>query len=350
MEKLKLEAPVFFCAGEPSGDVYAGLFIQQLRTQYPEALIRGVGDGNMHKSGADIILGYDRLMAFGLGDSLPSLISHYCFYREIVRCLLRVHPRTFIAVAYPGLNMLLCRIAKRHGMRVYYMLPPQIWAWGGFRRVLLRRWVDVVISFFPFEAEHYRRLGFETMLFNNPVVDSLRGYVRRDRRERIGFMPGSRRSQVARNLPVALELARHIRKLRPDIELCLLAYDGKQASDLCRAQDLLPVHHTNRYQTMKDCDLLFISSGTASLEAAAMRVPQIFFHRTSFLDEVILRKLVRVRELNIANLYYGEKTVPCFIMRDRHELIRKLKDAIEPRIPMDVSSVDRITKVTRSDQ
>ena len=332
MVKLRVEPPIFFCAGEPSGDLYAGLFIKRLRTLYPGMLIHGVGDGNMREAGAEIILGYERLMAFGLADSLSSLRSHYLFYREIARLLSRVRYRTFIAVAYPGVNMLLCRIAKRHGMRVYYMLPPQIWAWGGLRRVLLKRWVDAVISFFPFEAEHYRRLGFHTMLINNPVVDSLRGYLRKDRRRRIGFMPGSRRSQIVRNLPVVLELARHIRNRRPDIKLCLLTYDGRQANELRRTQDLLTVYHTDRYQKMKDCDLLFVSSGTASLEAAAMHIPQIFFHRISLLDDLILRKFVRVQELNMANLYYNEKIVPCFIMRHRDRLIRQLKEAVEPRI------------------
>ncbi len=337
MVKLMVEPPIFFCAGEPSGDVYAGLFIKRLRTLCPEVLIHGVGNGNMREGGAEVILGYEPLMAFGLGDSLSSLRSHYLFYRKITRLLSRVRYRTFIAVAYPGMNMLLCRIAKRHGMRVYYMLPPQIWAWGGLRRVLLKRWVDAVISFFPFEADYYRRLGFQTILINNPVVDSLRGYVRKDRRGRIGFMPGSRRSQIVRNLQVVLELARHIRNRRPDIELCLFAYDGKQADELLRLQDLLTVYHTDRYQKMKDCDLLFISSGTASLEAAAMHIPQIFFHRISLLDDLILRKLVRVRELNIANLYYNEKIVPCFIMRDRDRLIKELKEAVEPHILMDIS-------------
>ncbi|MDH4211246.1 MAG: hypothetical protein OEV79_07335 [candidate division WOR-3 bacterium] len=328
MKELQFQSPVFFCAGEPSGDVYAGLFVKQLKGQFPNAKIFGVGDGNMQRSGVEIVVGYERLTAFGLSDSLSSLLSHYSCYRQITRRLLDSNSRTFVAVAYPGLNMLLCRAAKRHGMRVYYMLPPQIWAWGRFRKNLLKRWVDTIISFFPFEADVYRHLGLETILLDNPLVRALSTYRREKRGERIGFMPGSRRSQIARNLPVVLELASFIEARRSDIEMCLLAFDARSAADLRIRQSMLPVFYDNRYQMMKDCDLLVVSSGTASLEAAAMRVPQIFFHRVSSLDDRILRKFVHVDEFNLANLYYGKKIVPCYVTGDSRRLEQQLKDAL----------------------
>jgi lipid-A-disaccharide synthase len=263
-----------------------------------------------------------------LSESLSSLLSHLSLYKKIARSLLRIKPKTFVAVAYPGVNVLLCRIAKRHGMKVYYMLPPQIWAWGGFRRIFLKRWVDAVISFFPFEADLYRRLGFCTIETDNPLVNSLRNYTRRDRRKMIGFMPGSRMSHVARNMPVVLHLATFIRKRRPDIDLCLIAHDQRHAQELAAGQNALRVVHEDRYQTMKDCDLLLVSSGTASLEAAAMEIPQIFFHKLSFLDDHVLRRFVKVREFNLANLYYGKDVVPCYITSNRIRLRRSLRDAV----------------------
>lgn len=330
MKGLRFESPIFFSTGEPSGDVYAALFIRELRKKFPEAAILGVGDGNMRNSGAEIVLGYEQLMAFGLSDSLSSLFLQYSFYRKIARSMLIAKPTTFVAVAYPGVNMLLCRIAKRHGMKVYYMLPPQIWAWGGFRRRLLKKWVDVVISVLPFEADFYRRLGFDTMLIDNPLVHTLGRYTRKDRHERIGFMPGSRRSHVARNLPVVLYLARFIRNRRPDIDLCLIAFDAEHARDLADRQNVLRVVHRDRHQIMKDCDLLFVSSGTASLEAATMGIPQIFFHNLSFLDDHILRKFITIREFNLANLYYGKSVVPCYITSNGKRLRQSLSDTVRP--------------------
>lgn len=328
MKGMQIQSPVFFCAGEPSGDVYAGLFVKQLRAQFPKAKILGVGDGAMEKSGVEIVMGFERLTAFGLTDTLSSLSSHYACYRQIARRLVDSNARTFVAVAYPGLNMFLCRVAKRHGMKVYYMLPPQIWAWGRFRVTLLKRWVDAIISFLPFEAGVYSRHGFDTLLFDNPIVKSLTNYRKRKRNRCIGFMPGSRRSQIARNLPVVLRLADFVRDRRPDIELCIVAFNAEGAADLRSRQCSVPVIFKDRHQVMKDCNLLVVSSGTASLEAAAMSIPQIFFHHLSFLDDRILRKFVQVDEFNLANLYYGKKIVPCYITSNARFLERQLKDAL----------------------
>ena len=282
----------------------------------------------MQRSGVEIVSGYEQLSTFGLTDALVSLTSNYSSYRQIVRKLVESKSRTFVAVAYPGLNLLLCRVAKQQGMRVYYLLPPQIWAWGGFRKAFIRRWIDVIISVFPFEADFYSRLGFETILFDNPLVSSLGAYRRKRSGKRIGFMPGSRRSHVLRNLPVVLDLAGFIQNRRPDIELYLLAFDSRSAADIRGLQNTLPVIFDDRYQMMKDSDLLLVSSGTASLEAAAMRIPQIFFHRVSLLDEHILRKFVYVEEINLANLYYGENLVTCYVKSDARLLRQELKSAL----------------------
>lgn len=328
LRDILFQPPVFLCAGEPSGDVYAGFLAEELRGQSPDVRLVGVGGGDMRRSGVEIVSGYEQLSTFGLSDTLSSLASNYSCYQQIVRKLVGSKSRTFVAVAYPGLNMLLCRVAKQQGMKVYYMLPPQIWAWGGFRKAFLKRWVDVIISVFPFEADFYRLLGFETILLDNPLVGSLSAYTKKGRGKRIGFMPGSRRSHLLRNLSIVLDLAEFIHNKRPDIKLCLLAFDSGSAADIRNLQKTLPVFYEDRYQMMKDCDLLITSSGTASLEAAAMSIPQIFFHRTSFLDEHILKRFVYIEEINLANLYYGKKLVTCYVRSDAQLLKQELKNAL----------------------
>lgn len=328
VKEFSIELPAFFCAGEPSGDLYAALVIRRLKKRCPDGEILGVGAGQMENAGARIVRGFEGLSAFGLRDAVSSALSNYQTYRKIARALVKIKPRTFVAVAYPGVNLPLCRVARRHKMRVLYLLPPQIWAWGGFRKVFLKRWVDLAISVFPFEAGHMKSLGVETVLIENPVIEGLRALRRTDHRRRIGFMPGSRPVQIMRNLPVITYLAASIKRRRPDIELCLIASSGKEARAWSGYQDVLPVLHQGRYQIMKNCDLLLTSSGTASLEAAAMEIPQIFFHRASFLDYHIFRRFIRLREFNLANLYYGRRVVTCYIGSNTNELRRKLDAAV----------------------
>jgi lipid-A-disaccharide synthase len=332
MMQIPFEMPALFCAGEPSGDLYAGYFIEQLRERYPEAHIWGVGGYFMLENGAEPVSHYRQLMTFGLSDSFASLFRNLSFYREIGRQLYLLNPSTFVAVAYPGVNLMLCRVAKRMGMRVYYLLPPQIWAWGTLRKYFIRKWVDAVISVFPFEARFYRKLHMKTFLMDNPLACEMQGYRRTDFRRRIGFMPGSRRSQIRRNVPVILELASLIRKQYKEIDLCALAYDRQQAENLSAELVDIPVVHENRYGIMKNCDLLVVCSGTASLEAAFLGVPQIFFHRPSFFDFYLLRRFMRTNEYNLTNIYYGQKVVPSFIDYRRGKLVGVVYEEIRSRL------------------
>lgn len=220
---MLLETPAFFCAGESSGDLYGGLIIRELRREFPDARILGVGNGQMRDSGAEVVLEYTRLMSFGLKDSLLAAYRNYSMYKSIARWLYRLQPRTFVAVAYPGMNLLLCRYAKKMGMRVLYLLPPQIWAWGRFRKYFIKKWVDVVVSAFPFEAEFYRGAGIKTIEMENPLVRELSAYKRNDHRGRIGFMPGSRPSHIKRNMAVVMEIVKILNRQMADIECCLIA-------------------------------------------------------------------------------------------------------------------------------
>lgn len=337
MKKIAFEAPVFICAGEPSGDLYAGLFMSQLRQRNPNAFITGVGGRCLKESGVKPVFDYRRLATFGLSDGLRSLLNNYSMYRKIGRKMLGLRPCTFVAVAYPGLNLMLCRIAHTNGIKVDYLLPPQIWAWGTFRKCFIRKWVDRVVSVFPFEAEFYDRLGINTVLVENPLIERLRGYERTNLEKRIGFMPGSRDPQLRRNLPVIRRLIGLIKARSEDTECCIITYGVRRGSSLADLSQASVVHHENRYQVMKNCDLLITCSGTASLEACLLEVPQIFFHRPSLIDFHVLRRLLRIDEYNLCNILYGRKTVPSFVHHDVNTLV----DHVYRRIDFSLLDSDR---------
>lgn len=331
MKHLAFEMPVLFCAGEPSGDMYAGLFIKKLKQQHPHAQIYCVGNGSMRQAGGEVILEYKQLMTFGLSEGILSIWRDYQVYRRIARSLHRLHLRTFVAVAYPGINLLLCRVAKRLGLRVYFFLPPQIWAWGTFRKYFLKKWVDTVISVFPFEAAFYKKQGIKTVLVDNPLTHTLKSYKRTDQKQRVGFMPGSRWSQFRRNMPIARALMNLIRQNRPDIEFCLLTNDSKLARAAGAECINMLVIHEDRYQVMKNCDLLIVSSGTASLEATLLGVPQLFFNRPSFLDFHVMRGLLHVTEYCLTNLYFGRQAVPAIVHPNPKRILQYLHEKVEDR-------------------
>ncbi len=278
------------------------------------------------------------LKTFGLTSVLCSLRKNFKMYRKIARQIYRSKPSLFIAVAYPGINLLLCRYAKKIGAKVIFLLPPQIWAWGDFRKYFIRKWVDFAISVFPFEYQYYIKRNINVYLWHNPLFEELKKFKRTDYTTRIGFMPGSRRSEIRRNLSVIREIiTRLVQKSRiePDYirEFCLIIQPDNanefEFRGLTRDFPFIKMIMTDRYQAMCNCDLLITCSGTASLEAAIMGVQQIFFNRPGFLDYHLFRRLIKVREYNLVNLYYGKKVVPSFVSHSKKFLAREIMLELE---------------------
>ncbi|UCC11400.1 MAG: hypothetical protein JSW02_08600 [candidate division WOR-3 bacterium] len=329
----KMRQPLFFCAGEPSGDMYAALLAGHIRSIHPHARMFGVGGRQMQEAGITIVKPYHDMQVFGFASALVSVCASLRTYHEIVQLLKTIRPRIFIPVAYPGMNLLVCRYAKKLGAEVYYFIPPQIWAWGMFRKHFLRAWVDTVISILPFEHRLYSRLGVNTVLIQNPLERTLRAYRRTNRKPCIGFMPGSRVRDARRQLPMMSRVAARVLGSRPDMR-CVFIIPEKNGSlhravrettDMLNRQveeERTAIETEDRYAVMKNCDLLIVSSGTASLEAFLMHVPQIFVHKPSFIDHYFLKPFLRIKEFNLVNLLHEEGKVPACVHRDSDVLVQ----------------------------
>jgi len=343
MMSMEVEGPVFISVGEPSGDLYASFLACDMKTKTPGLRIFAVGGKNLVESGVDVLIDYHGMTTLGFANGVLTAYRNYTIYGKIARLMYRIRPKTFIGVAYPGLNILLCKYAKYLGCRVYYFLPPQIWAWGTFRKYFIKKWVDKVISVFPFEYEFYKEMGIDTIYFKNPLFERLKNYERNDLKKRIGLMPGSRKSEIKRNLPVMIELMRRIAQKRNDIEFVLILHSsligvgrsrplftslhlasGLDTERKALLQDKAIIITDNHYQAMKNCDLLIVCSGTASLEAAAMDIPQVFFNRPSFFDYYITKRFLKIKEYNLTNLYYNKKIVPSIVLRNADYILQRL--------------------------
>ena len=138
MMSMEVEGPVFISVGEPSGDLYASFLACGMKTKTPGLRIFAAGGKNLVESGADVLVDYYRMTTLGFTSGVLTAYRNYTIYGKIARLMYRIRPKTFIGVAYPGLNILLCKYAKYLGCRVYYFLPPQIWAWGTFRKYFIK--------------------------------------------------------------------------------------------------------------------------------------------------------------------------------------------------------------------
>uniref|UniRef100_A0A7V0Z4Y6 Lipid-A-disaccharide synthase n=1 Tax=candidate division WOR-3 bacterium TaxID=2052148 RepID=A0A7V0Z4Y6_UNCW3 len=331
LKKLNPEQSIFICACEPSGDLYGSLFIKSHLKNHKN--IFGVGGENLRNTNVNLVYDYKDLKTFGFTSGIISFIKNYLMYRKISRAIIKTRPVVFIAVAYPGLNLLLCRYAKKMGIRVVYLLPPQIWAWGGFRKYFIKKWVDLVISVFPFEYRFYISKKIKTVYMQNPLFDELKRYKKKNPSGCIGFMPGSRISEMKRNIPLILELINNCVELQNFKFTFIIHPDLASSKILDRlmtkgVQDKLRFVISDRYEEMCKCDLIITCSGTASLETAIIGIPQIFFNRPGFFDYHFFRYLLKIKEYNLSNLYYEKKIVPGFVLRDKKKLVRLLSSEL----------------------
>ena len=183
--------------------------------------------------------------------------------------------------------------------------------------------------------EFYKKIGVVTDYLKNPLREELKRYRRDDFMTRIGFMPGSRKNQIKRNLPIMIEMMHSISSKNPGVEFNVILHSKEiminnkwlkeELEDSRRAtRNKIVVIIENQYQVMKNCDLLMISSGTASLEAVFMNIPQIFFNRPSFFDYYVFRHFLKIDEYNLANLYLNKKIITSFISFSSAPILKRL--------------------------
>jgi lipid-A-disaccharide synthase len=319
---------IFFLAGESSGDLYAGLIAQALHNQEGTVAMTGVGGREMSAAGISLVQDYAGLDVLGFWEGVRSAGLMRDFIERMRRHLVTQRPDVFVPLGLPGVNLSLCRTANRLGIPVVYLMPPQIWAWGSWRARILAASVNRVVCFLPFELPFLRARGVNAVYLGNPLCDVLAPYRRTQEKEaaysvqqtgpdkrghpsegcpllscrcatagasKVVLMPGSRRSEIQRHLPLLTEVARQLDEMNVVKTEILTSLTTEPGSHRIPPLDV-------RYRTMASADLIIAASGTATLEAAILRVPLIVFYRLSGISHLLARLLVRLDYFSLPNL------------------------------------------------
>ena len=165
---------VFLLAGEPSGDLYAGLAARAVRELDGSVRMTGIGGPEMRAAGVELVEETSGLGVFGFWEGLTASGRLRDFAWRVKTMLNETRPDVFVPVSFSGINLRLARFARDLGIRVVYLSPPQLWAWGKWRTKRLRRATDKVICLMPFEEPFFKRLGVNAVFLGNPLVDELR--------------------------------------------------------------------------------------------------------------------------------------------------------------------------------
>ena len=316
-------ARILIITGEASGDLHGANLAAALKAKAPELSILGVGGPRMQAAGVELVQSLGHLNVIGIAG--PSAVRALARRVLAIRRMLRRDPLDLVVlIDNPGLNFHFARVAKRAGHRVVYYIAPQLWAWRPRRMRWIQRRVDYVVVILPFEVELYRRAGVPCAFVGHPLLDEVAPSYDRDRlraayglpREAcvIGLLPGSRAGEVRALLPVMLEAARLLQGQGRSLKVILAVaetVDPDEIKRLCDGAELdvrLVARDPNG--VMAAADVLFIASGTATLQAAIIGTPMVIVYKLPWLTYLLARLLVRVPSIGLANLVAGRPFIP----------------------------------------
>lgn len=313
----------YFIAGEASGDLHASNLARALRKADPEADMRGFGGDRMQAVGVNLTHHISEMNFMGFVEVVANLPSIHRLLQDARRELLQFRPDVLILVDYPGFNLRMAQFAKKHGLRVVYYISPQLWAWRPSRVHALQKNVDRLITILPFEKEFYAGYGYDVFYPGHPLLDVTEDYVpSTDFMKKyspgnnpvVALLPGSRRQEIARMLPVMLQVTRRF----PEYQFIIGAAPNLAKGYLEKLVIGYPVKvvYGQTYDLLSHAYAAVVTSGTASLETALFKVPQVIGYKGNYISYLIARQLVKVDYIGLPNLILGKLAVKELIQND----------------------------------
>lgn len=331
---------VLMVAGEPSGDAHGAELILALKEQNPRVRVIGVGGPRMLAAGQEQLLDLSAHAVLGLTEVLKQYFKFRRFRDQILKLAKRERPDAVVLIDCSGFNLRLTPKLRRDlpGTRIIYYISPQVWASRAGRVQAMQRDIDLLLSILPFEKAWFANIApkFNVRWVGHPVLDRIRKVdVAEPDPNFVALLPGSRRTEVEKHLPVLWEAAITMSRNQPGLKFILLSPNEaiqKYTMEMLRklpAPNFVFEHNVGyAISHLSRCALAIVASGTASLECAMVGIPQIVVYRVHPLTYAVGRRVVKVDYLSIINVMANEAIVPEFI-QEKLEASAVAQEALE---------------------
>jgi lipid-A-disaccharide synthase len=320
---------VLVSAGDASGDLHAGAFVQALRRRVPDLRVIGIG-------GAELVVHQRELAVGGLVEVLASLRRIVAAWRRLSRALVREHPDLVVLVDSPDFNIPFARRVRRRGIPILYYVSPQVWAWRRWRIGKIARRVDRMAVIFPFEPDVYAGTSLPVDFVGHPLVERLAPCSDADRvdaraalgldaeRPLVLLLPGSRRNELRYNLRLYLDVARQLHLRDPNLAFALALAPSLDRGEVQvrLAEDELPsllrldVLQGDTHAAMRAADVAVAMPGTATVELALLGTPAAVVGVANPVSVFVARRLGSVSQYAMPNLIAGRPVMPEFVQED----------------------------------
>jgi lipid-A-disaccharide synthase len=320
---------VYVVAGEASGDVLGARLVAALRARRPDLDFAGIGGPRMAEQGLPSLFDYRELALMGLLEVLPKIFRLKRLLADAAADVATRRPDVIVTIDSPGFTLRLAEMVRPIGQPIVHYVAPQVWAWRPGRVFKLKRKVDRILCLLPFEPIFFEAAGIPVTFVGHPVLESgadagdaarFRATHALAEGERpVIVMPGSRRMEVSRLLPVfgaALRIAEaRLPGLRPVLPVAPIVADAVRAAaaDWPAAPILLDgndAKHDAFAAVAESGGAGLIKSGTSSLEMAVAGIPHVVGYRVNALTAAIVRRLVKVPHASLVNLLAEREVVP----------------------------------------
>lgn len=330
----------YLIAGETSGDLHGANLIEALKKEDQAATFRIVGGDGMQKAASEPAVLHTSEMSFmGFVEVLANLNTVLKNLKKVKADVLANRPDALILIDFPGFNLKIAEFAKENGIKVFYYISPKVWAWNQKRVLKIKRVVDHLFCILPFEVEFYRKWGVEVDYVGNPLLDALaKNTLDLNFREKnklsskplVALLPGSRKMEISKLMPLMVEVA----TIFPGHQFVIAGAPDFTVDYYQQffGQLHFPVVFGATYDLLKNADAAIVASGTATLETAILRVPEVVVYKANGLSVWIARKLVKINYISLVNLIMDRLVVKELIQEDYNkevlaqELNRLLND------------------------
>jgi lipid-A-disaccharide synthase len=309
----------YIIAGEASGDLHGSNLMKSLYNEDPKAKIRFWGGDLMQSVGGTLVKHYKELSFMGFLEVVLNLKTILNNIKICKKDILEFQPDVLVFIDYPGFNMRIAKWAKKLGMKTHYYISPQIWAWKENRIKDIKRDIDKMYVILPFEKDFYeKKHQYEVEFVGHPLIDAINNRISIDesifRKENslsdkpiIAILPGSRKQEITKMLSVMLSVVADF----PDYQFVIA---GAPSQEFSFYSTFLTANNCH-FISNKTYDLLSISfaalvtSGTATLETALFKVPEVVCYKGSWLSYQIAKRIVTLKYISLVNLIMDKEVV-----------------------------------------
>lgn len=313
----------YIIAGEASGDLHGSNLMKGILQNDPDAEFRIFGgDGMAAIPNTTLVKHINEMSFMGFVEVVMNLNTINKNMKACKEDLQVYMPDVLILIDFPGFNLRIAKFAKSLGLKTAYYISPKVWAWNTKRVFEIKKYIDKLYTILPFETAFFQKYDYEVEYVGNPLKDAIATYSydahfrathQLDERPILAILPGSRKMELDKILPAMLEAARNFKEYQIIVagasNLPSSYYDQFELSSY-------KIIFGKTYDILANAELAMVTSGTATLETALFKVPQVVCYRANSLSVFIARRLVDIKFISLVNLIMDDQVVTELIQED----------------------------------